>query len=164
MKLNLPKEWFIRSADLEGDSEVGAGVPPGPCSSAPLDAARISEVVVHLAFGKFIALKRRKLGLSIEQLAHAAEADPDELRLIEGNPEHVPELSTVVGLAKVFRLPARELLKVSGLAEMKSMRVLEESVRFAADARPSGPLSPEEEHALAAYVATILQETHLVES
>jgi hypothetical protein len=29
MKLNHPKSWYERSADLEGNSEVGAGIPPG---------------------------------------------------------------------------------------------------------------------------------------
>lgn len=29
MKLVHPKSWYEKSADLEGNSEVGAGIPPG---------------------------------------------------------------------------------------------------------------------------------------
>ena len=28
MKLHYPKEWFEKSALIEGDDEIGAGVPP----------------------------------------------------------------------------------------------------------------------------------------
>jgi len=28
MKINVTKEWCLRSADIEGDSEIGAGYPP----------------------------------------------------------------------------------------------------------------------------------------
>ena len=28
MKLNYPKEWFEKSALIEGDDEIGAGMPP----------------------------------------------------------------------------------------------------------------------------------------
>lgn len=29
MKLDHPKSWYEKNADMEGDSEVGAGIPPG---------------------------------------------------------------------------------------------------------------------------------------
>ncbi len=32
MKLNYPKEWFERSAEIEGNAEIGAGCPAVPCS------------------------------------------------------------------------------------------------------------------------------------
>ena len=33
MKLEYPKKWFERSAEIEGTSEVGAGCPVVPCSA-----------------------------------------------------------------------------------------------------------------------------------
>jgi len=35
MKLEYPKEWFERSAEIEGTSEVGAGCPAVPSSEFP---------------------------------------------------------------------------------------------------------------------------------
>jgi hypothetical protein len=33
MKINVTKEWCEQSAEIEGDSEIGAGCPPRPCSA-----------------------------------------------------------------------------------------------------------------------------------
>lgn len=47
MKMHYPKEWFERSAEIEGTAEVGAGSPAVPCSawspieSAPTDGTHI---------------------------------------------------------------------------------------------------------------------------
>jgi hypothetical protein len=37
MKIHYPKEWFERSAEIEGSAEIGAGCPAVPCSP-PIDA------------------------------------------------------------------------------------------------------------------------------
>lgn len=154
MKLNLPKEWFVRRADLEANHEVGAGSPP----AMPSNVIPISSIVTHFAFGRFVLLQRRKLRLSLEDLAARAETDVSELRAIEDDPFHEPEPSTVYGLATVFGLPPKQLLKRANLVESKSSRMPEEGLRFAASAKPAGPLSPDEQHALEVYVSTLLSE------
>lgn len=154
MKLNLPKEWFVRRADLEANHEVGAGSPP----ATPSNVVSISSILTHLAFGRFVLLQRRKLHLSLEDLATRAETDVSELRAIEDDPYHEPEPSTVYGLATTFGLPPKQLLKAANLVEAKSSRISEEALRFAASAKPAGPLSADEQHALEVYVSTLLSE------
>jgi hypothetical protein len=43
MEINISKEWFKAHADKEGDSEVGAGIPPwvkrSSCCNAPMIVA-----------------------------------------------------------------------------------------------------------------------------
>ncbi|HOC54251.1 MAG TPA: XRE family transcriptional regulator [Verrucomicrobiota bacterium] len=154
MKLNLPKDWFIRAAKLEGDCEVGAGSPPTAIQSA----TPMISVFTHLTFGRLVLLLRRKLGLSIEQLAARAEAATEELQAIEDDPYHEPEPSTVYGLAQVFGLSVTKMMQAAGLAVAKKLPLNKEAVRFATDAKPTGPLSPEEQHALEAYIATLLDD------
>src|SRR5437588_2796365 len=154
MKLNLPKDWFIQAAKLEGDCEIGAG---SPLTAIQPGVPTIS-VLKHLTFGKLVLLLRRKLGLSIEQLATRAETTAVELRAIEDNAYHEPEPSTVYGLAAVFGLSPAKMMQAAGLAVSKQFSLNEDAVRFATDAKPTGPLSPEEQHALEAYVATLLED------
>jgi hypothetical protein len=43
MKINVTKEWCERSAEIEGDSEIGAGCPPPTCSPSSVRAFRVTE-------------------------------------------------------------------------------------------------------------------------
>ena len=47
MKLEYPKEWFQRSAEIEGESEVGAGVPPGPRGSGDTELSSVGLSFSH---------------------------------------------------------------------------------------------------------------------
>lgn len=154
MKLNLPKDWFVQAAKLEGDCEVGAGSPP----TATQPSVPVISVLKHFTFGRLVLLFRRKLGLSIDQLAKRAETTAQELHAIEDDPYHEPEPSTVYGLAQVFGLSPAKMMHAAGLAVAKKLSLNQEAVRFATDAKPTGPLSPEEQHALEAYVATLLED------
>lgn len=153
MELNLPKEWFANRAKREGNTDVCAGNPP----TSQQQPESIAPIVAHLVFGKFVSLQRRKLHLSLEELAARSESAADELRAIEDDPFHEPEPSTVFGLANAFDLPPQQLLRAANLVESKSTRLPEEALRFAASAKPVGPLTPEEQLALEAYVAALLE-------
>src|SRR5258708_6854294 len=124
MKLNLPKDWFIEAATLEGDCEVGAGSPP----TATQPGVPMISVFKHLTFGRLVLLFRRKLGLSIDQLATRAETTAEELYAIEDDPYHEPEPSTVFGLANVFGLSPGKMMQAAGLAVAKKLSLNQEAV------------------------------------
>ena len=42
MKLEHPKSWYKKNSELEGDSEIGAGIPPGAQAHAN-KAVRLSS-------------------------------------------------------------------------------------------------------------------------
>ena len=64
MKLEYPKEWLLQSADIEGEAEIGAGIPPWnpetPTAGETHSASRI-------AFGRFVELWRRDKGWNSER-------------------------------------------------------------------------------------------------
>lgn len=160
MKFDIPKAWFIQSAEIEGDSEVGAGHlafldgPKTDKSSANDFAAEL-----RLAFGRFVELMRRKQGWSVQELATKAEIDVGELLVIEKNPHHEPELSTVHGLAKTLEIPAKRLIRMAGLAEERSSNLLDAGLRFAASTESTAPLTHDEEVALQTYLKVVLEDS-----
>lgn len=160
MKFDIPKAWFVRSAEIEGDSEVGAG------HLAFLDEPKAEKAVFvdiaaewRLAFGRFVELMRRKRGWTIQELAEKADIDVGELLIIEKNPQHEAELSTVHGLAKTLEVPAKRLIRMAGLAEERSSTLLEASLRFAASTESTAPLSHDEEIALQTYLKVVLEDS-----
>jgi hypothetical protein len=82
-----------------------------------------------------------------------------KLTLIEKDPHYEAELCTVTGLAKSFRVPIKNLLKMAGLADDRSMYLREEGLRFAASAESRAPLSEDEERALQTYLKVVLEES-----
>ena len=162
MKINIPADWLISKAHLEEGHERGAGSPrltnsrgKHACSTAPT----ITDISQHVSFGRFVTLMRRQNNLTVERLAEAAEVSVEELLVIEHDPHHEPELSTVFGLAKSFRLPPKNLMKMAGLAEGSSSRLREESIRFAACSESREPLSDDEQDALQAILKVIIEDS-----
>jgi hypothetical protein len=89
MKLQYPKEWFERSAEIEGDAEVGAGFPP---TTEP-HKQDITPLDTRIALGQFVALWRRNRGWNAEKLAAHAGIDTAEVFEIERDPYCSPECS-----------------------------------------------------------------------
>ena len=138
MKLNIPKEWFEKHITADGDDAI-AGFP------AFLATRHEPEGV---SFGTFIALLRRRDGLTIEALAARAEVEAGELREIEA--DGCPEPSVVHQLASVFHLPPKKLMQRAALTEPSSSVVREDAVRYAAHSATA--LSPAERELLDALV------------
>jgi transcriptional regulator with XRE-family HTH domain len=162
MKIEIPKEWILSRAQHEEGFEIGAGSPLHLAESeaSPSPAAeKIGTIEQRLSFGHFIALMRRRQGWTIQQLAQRAEVDIGELLVIEKDPHHEAELSTVHGLARTFNVPPRRLIKMVGLAEDRPSRLAEAAVYFAASADPVAPLTESEEIALQAYLKVVLEES-----
>jgi DNA-binding XRE family transcriptional regulator len=134
--------------------------PPLPATGkvVPLPApGHASAESATVCFGDFVGLMRRKRGWTISQLARSVEADENELTRIERDPSCEPELSTVHGLAKMFGLPSKSLIVMSGLGEARSAGFRHSELRFAACSSGSGPLTQEEETVLQTYLKVALE-------
>lgn len=157
MRLERSKDWWLNRARREGGAVIGAGLlafDPAPDerpAGAPAEDSRI-------AFGKFVNLMRRRRGLSMEQLADAAEIDASELLVIEDDLHHVPEPRTVYRLAQTFEVSQRRLMQLAGLTAANDVGLRQEAVRFAARSESVQKLTPEESSALEAFVAVLSEQ------
>lgn len=157
MRLEQSKDWWLKRARREGDAVIGAGMlafDPAPetrSAGAPSEDSRI-------AFGKFVSLMRRKRGMSMEQLADAAEIDASELLIIEDDVHHMPEPRTVYRLAQTFEVSQRRLMQLAGLTAANDVGLRQEAVRFAARSETVQKLTPEESAALEAFVAVLSEQ------
>ena len=160
MKVEIGKEWCIRMAELEEDAEIGAGRlaidPVFDSEAAPVEVS--DEDGPNIVFGRFVRLMRRRLGLSLEKLAVAADVDMAVLVEIENDPHHKPELRTAYQLANYFGVSRPGLMQVAGLTAPKDARLFNEAVRFAARSEPTTELTSEESAALEAFVAVLSEQ------
>lgn len=117
------------------------------------DITSVAKVeTTKTAFVRLLQLARRQRRLSLEQLAEKADVDLAELLKIETDETFTPALRTVHQLASVLDLPAKKLMVLAGLLQMKDPSLQQASVRFAARSEPSSDVSPEEHAALEEYV------------
>jgi transcriptional regulator with XRE-family HTH domain len=115
-----------------------------PASIVGVDAARIS-------LARFVELLRRKLGLSLEELAECAGIGLPELLAIESAQSDQPTSDTLERLAAAFGIKSAALLALAGHAR-RSGRIGNAAVRFAARSEPNATLAPHEEIALSEFM------------
>ena len=152
MKLEYPKEWFQRSAEIEGEAEIGAGAPPEEHESAiPI----IRPLGTRIAFGHFVALWRRNKGWNAEQLAKAAGIDTEEILEIEHDPQSEPEPNAVFKLAQVFEVAPKALFQIAGLRRDYSPKLRDKAIQFAACSEAISALEPHELEAFEAFVTAL---------
>jgi transcriptional regulator with XRE-family HTH domain len=106
-------------------------------------------------FSKLINMKRREVGLSIEQLAERADIDVLDLFIIETNLDEAPEPRAVSRLAKVLQLPAGKLMQLVGHVTVLDPTVSGAAHRFAADSGSMQKLSKSEKDALSEFVKAL---------
>jgi transcriptional regulator with XRE-family HTH domain len=160
MRLERSKDWWMARARREGDAIVGAGLlafDPTP-DERPLGGQVAAVEETRIAFGKFVNLMRRRRGLSMEQLAQAADLDASELLVIEDDVHHVPDPRTVFRLAETFKVSQRRLMQLAGLAAANDAGFRQEAVRFAARSESVQKLTPEESSALEAFVVVLSEQ------
>ena len=155
MKLECPKEWFERSALIEGDAEVGAGVPPTPHTTEPHTQHNITALDTRIALGQFVVLWRRNQGWNAETLASEAGIDIEEILEIEHDPYCLPEPDAVFKLAGVFQVPPRKLMEIAGLIESRTPRLREQATRYVVHSQPVAALTKTEKEMLEAFVAVL---------
>lgn len=161
MNFQISKERCIRLAQLEGDDNIGAGLPSAQeetSITASHDEAKQS-IVRAVAFGRFVEMKRSELDLSVEQLAEAADIDSSEVICIENDVHYQPNPRAVVQLATVLKVPGQGFLQLAGLIQPKSGRFYTEATRFAARSESLAHLSPDSRELLE-HFAAVLAEDH----
>lgn len=154
MKFNTDRKWLEQRADQEDQHFISVG---GLIST--LDPACQTELIntqnietTKTAFARLLQLARRERHWSLEKLAEKADVDLAELFKIETDEAFTPNLRTVHQLASVLELPAKKLMVLAGLLQVKDARLQQASVKFAARSEPIGDVSPEEHAALEEYV------------
>jgi transcriptional regulator with XRE-family HTH domain len=158
MKLERSKEWYERRIALEGDVEIGAGVPPN-FRAKVAEASNVKPLDTRIALGTFVELWRRSRGWDAVKLAQEAGVNPEEVLEIERNPQAEPEPSAVYKLAGIFGLSPKPLLELAGLIEPRTPHLREAAVRFAARSESIAALNQNEREAFEAFVSAISEAT-----
>jgi transcriptional regulator with XRE-family HTH domain len=150
MKFSFDKEWLQKHADSDQNLEIAAGslsldlVPPA--------AGDIANSPRAVAFGRLINLSRRKRGWTIETLAATARIDASEAIRIEHDLDYVPGPRTVYQLSSALDLPSQQMLQLSGNMLVRSRKLGEQAVKFAARSESVDKLSRQEHQALEEFV------------
>ncbi len=162
LNINITREWATEQAKLEPDSGVTSvgglahrinaledlSGPVRQDGAETVSTPTMSGDPRRQSLGKFIELSRRRMRLSVEQLADKANVDLAELLAVEKAEDILPEPRTVYQLAQVLRVRVEPLLELAGLMVTKSVALTESAVRFAARSEPMDALTKEEEEAL----------------
>ena len=162
LNINITREWAVAQGKREPDSgatSVGglahrisgllqASDPARRERARAVPETGISPDPRRQSLGKFIELSRRRMRLSVEELADKANVDLAELLAVEKAEDIVPEPRTVRQLARVLEIPAEPLLSLAGLLAAHSPGLTESAVRFAARSEPMDVLTKEEDEAL----------------
>lgn len=147
LNLNITPEWVKARAEREPESGIiSAGgladrLDTLRGSAAPHDTNRQS-------LAKFVELSRRKLRLSVEDLAERAQVDLADLLAIERAEPFEADPRTFYNLARVLKVKEEPLMELAGLITIRNSRMNELAVRFAARSEPMDALSPQEEEVL----------------
>jgi len=140
-------DWYRRKVFLMEDNNYLIG-PPFDAIEAPTDI----NSVASLAFGSLLRLERRSKQLTISALAKILDVEEDEIRSIEHDPYYKARPRTILGIARHFGLPPKEVIKLAGAAASNDDRFIEKAMLFAAHSDDIGDLSREEKQLLKSFV------------
>lgn len=153
-RIHLSNEWYrnkILEAD-DGDHLIG---PVSHRADNEINVAAVSS----FAFGALVRLERRNRKLSVSQLAVLLDADEEEVRRIEHDVEYRARPRIITSIAKEFKLPAREVMKLAGAAKSSDAAFAEKAMRFAAHSDDVSGLNSEEKRLLSEFVNFLRKHT-----
>lgn len=146
-KIRPSADWYRRKIFSMEDNDYVIG--------PPLDAVEQADVVgssASIAFGLLLRLERRNRQLTVSALAKNLDVDEDEIRSIEHDPRYKARPRTILGIAKHFGLPTKEVMKLAGAAASNDERFTEKAMLFAAHSDDLGGLSKEERLLLKSFI------------
>ena len=144
------KEWCMKMAHREDGEQIFAGKTFEEQTSAPEKTALM----------QLVYLLRKKNRMTAEQLAEKADLDLIDVLQMEGNPSYRPDPRTIYNISKLFKIPNKALLQVSGITTCRDYDIPENALAFAACTSTSTThLTSEETLALEQLVAIIAQKT-----
>ena len=134
MKFNISQTWCETTDELEQGVVIGAGalaLNPGPRASSAEPQLVADER--RIAFCQFVTLSRRGRGMSVEDLAAAADVDLAELVAIEQHDAHYAvDARSVYQLANFFAVSRPRMMALAGLTNPKNSAFVQEALKFAA--------------------------------
>ncbi len=168
MQLLADRDWIRKVISEDPDMDNDAGLPialledlgmfmPSDLPETEQEDARV--VRLKFAFGVLIRQLRLRENLTIAALAGQARVTEDELRAIEHDPHCRPRPRTVHQLSRVFKVPEREMMKLSGATRTYDEEFQDTAYRFAAKSDDLSKLTDTERQALDEYVK-YLNELH----
>lgn len=144
--LNITPEWVRSQAAREPESGItSAG---GLALRAASSGAHRQPDIGRHSLAKLVELTRRKMRLSVEQLADRANVELGDVLAIENAEAVEADPRTIYQLAQALGLNEDVLKELAGLVEAKDSHVGEAAMRFAARSESTAALTPEEEAAL----------------
>ncbi len=163
MKTGTPptRDWLMKAVGLEGDCDISAGpVMPVVEVNSPASTAlvEVKREKVHEAFSILMRQLRLDQKMTVEELAHRIEVEPEQLHRIERHVGFKPPPRTLHRLAEWHRLPLNAVIQMAGGVK-KMNRSLEESVLcFAAKSESFERLNPDEKRLLNEFVQCLREQ------
>lgn len=160
MKIQITKEWLKRRATRDENAEISSGGrdieelkrETNSLRQTPYEIERLVS-----AFGKLVRFRRLEMGFSIPKLARLADIDLAEVEKIENIVGYQTEPRTVFQLAKILKLPEKQLMRLSGQLFMGDSCFASQVERFAARAKCVDQLTAEEHAILSEFVKFLAQ-------
>lgn len=163
MKLHFTPEWLRSRIETDPDTDTDAGVPlrdakplerfvdPAAAADPAPNLARLPDRAPPVLHVLMLQVRRRDK-MSIGQLADRIKVESEELERIEGDPRYVPRPRTLHRIAEYLNVPALAVQSLTADAVVRSEKVAEESLRFAASSDDLSALSRAERQRLNDFV------------
>lgn len=154
MKLDIKSDWLLQMAEKEGNGIVSVG---GLVHRIEEEVqAHAIPATERTALAQLVEWQRRKLRLTVEQVAAQANVDIEEVLGIElGDGTNEPR--TLFQLSQALKLPAGKLMLLAGLVSQRDPRLEQAAVRFAARSASIEALSREQTKALEEFVKILAE-------
>ncbi len=150
----ITPEWLRGMANAEDNGCVSVGGLSYRASHLA-ESPALGEAVERKVLARLVELQRRRLRLSVSELAEKAEVDTRDIVAIEAGEDFRPEPRTVYNLSRALALPQIGLMHLSGLVSRHDAVLDDASVRFAARSAPVEELSQDQRDALDEYVRAL---------
>ncbi|MDZ4848068.1 MAG: helix-turn-helix transcriptional regulator [Pirellulaceae bacterium] len=160
-RYRVDQDWLLSNAEFEaaeGCISVHGSTADGveDCGSADSLLKRRGHDDHSVgAFAQLVEFGRRRMGLSLEQLAAESDIDLEELVEIE-RAYAQPSPRALHRLAMTLKLPVEPLATVAGLVKARDENLEQAVYRFAAQSEPNCALTPQEEDAYNSFVNALL--------
>ena len=152
--MRMSDETFRRRAKEEDNGLLSVG---GLSMRMANEEAAHREHFLGFVLGTLISFQRRALNLDLETLATKAAIGLEELLRMEDDPTYKADPPTIRRLAEVLKLPASQLLVLSGNVGIPNEKLYKAALQFAARVHEAGKLNSEQAKALHDFVQALME-------
>lgn len=164
MKLLFSNEWLRRkiASDPDTDPEAGRSLVPSVESrvaqeNEPQDEnlAMLNDrnaTQLRISLGIFVHQLRLREGLSIGELAKAAEISEEELLHVERNPQYTASARLIYKLSEHFNVELKLLSQLSGITRAVDRKFFNAAVGYAAKSEGMSTLTSKQQDVLDSFI------------